>query len=77
MNTSLILGIIASVFIGLLIIHYIYTNWNKFQELRRSWQTRSATRTATRTTTMPTVQATYVENIPPDAMVVTIIQPIT
>tara|TARA_B110000967_G_C18696246_1_gene465524 strand:+ start:484 stop:714 length:231 start_codon:yes stop_codon:yes gene_type:complete len=76
MNTSLILGIIASVFIGLLIIHYIYTNWNKFQELRRSWQTRTATRSAT-TAPMPTVQATYVENIPPDAMVVTIIQPIT
>ena len=72
MNTSLILGIIVSVFIGLLIIHYIYTNWNKFQELRRSWQTRTAT-----TAPMPTVQATYVENIPPDAMVVTIIQPIT
>jgi len=73
MNTSLILGIIASVFIGLLIIHYIYTNWNKFQELISGWQIRTATRTAT----MPTVEATYVENIPPDAMVVTIIQPIT
>lgn len=73
MNTSLILGIIASVFIGLLIIHYIYTNWKKIQELISGWQIR----TATRTTTMPTVQATYVENIPPDAMVVTIIQPIT
>lgn len=72
MNTSLILGIIVSVFIGLLIFHYIYTNWNKFQELRSSWQIRTTT-----IAPMPTVQATYVENIPPNAMVVTIIQPTT
>jgi len=52
----MLIEIITSVMFGLLITHYIYTNWRKFRVLRRSWDTRVAplqTVTAVEVTTVP------------------------
>lgn len=58
----MIVGIIAVIIVSLLIVHYIYTNWRKFREIRRSWNPSIAP--------LPTVNAVYVENIPNNSIIV-------
>ena len=57
----IILGIIASIFIGLIIIHYIYTNWKKFREIHGAWANNRI---------MPTVNAVEVDHIPINTVVI-------
>ena len=64
----MIIGIIAGVMIGLLIIHYMYTNWRKFRELRQSWDTRVAP--------LQTVTAVEVRAVPVNTQVIMVTEEI-
>lgn len=63
----IILGIIASIFIGLIIIHYIYTNWKKFREIHSAWANNRI---------MPTVNAVEVDHIPINTVVIEVTEEI-
>ena len=64
----MIISIIVGVMIGLLIIHYIYTNWQKFRDLRLSWDAQVAP--------LQTVPAVEVRNVPSDTLVVVVTEEI-
>ena len=60
----MVIEIITMVIIGLLVIHYIYTNWQKFILLRRSLEPRMAP--------LPTVTAVEVRVVPDNTQVIVV-----
>ena len=58
--------IILVILIGIITFFIIYKNYKQLLELRRSWDNRIYP--------MPTVEANYVANIPPNTIIIDVIQ---